>query len=326
MSNNNSIIFGGSSHPELTKKICDYLNKNGEGDFCGDVLIKNFPGGETYCQYGDNIRGRDVYIVQSTHNPNSNWMELYLLVHTARLASANKIVVCVPYFSYARQDRKAQPRSPISARLVLDLLVAAGANRVITFDLHSLNTQGFSSIPLDSLLPCNLLIDYFKKNLIKNKKSLKKWILISPDVGGIKKIEKYSEVLGIDFGMVHKKRIGDEKVVQETLIGDVEGKNVLIIDDMSESLGTISGASRLLKSKGCKDIYAFVTHLPLTETGFKRLKEEKNVKKILTTNSVPVNINDDKVEVLDAAPLFGEAISRTMNNKSISSLFQIKGF
>lgn len=323
---NDSIIFGGSSHPELTKKICEYLNKNGEGDFCGNVLIKNFPDGETYCQYEDNIRGRDVYIIQSTHDPNQNWMELYLLVHTAKLASANKIVVCISYFSYSRQDRKTRPRCPISARLVLDLLVSAGANRVITFDLHSLNTQGFSSVPLDSLLPCNLVIDYFKKNLLKGKKSLKKWILVSPDIGGSKKVEKYGEAMGIDFGMVHKKRVGDEKVIQETLIGDVDGKNVLIIDDMTCSLNTLSGCASLLKKRGAKDIYAFVTHFPLTESGIANLKSEKNIKKILTTNSVPVNINDDKVVVLDASSLFAEAISRTINNKSISSLFEIKGF
>lgn len=320
-----SLIFSGRSNSTLTKSICRILKKKEEIEVCGDVSIQNFPSGETYCQYQDNIRGKDVFIVQATNNPNEDWMELFLLTQTARLASANKITAVIPYFSYARQDRKSKPRSPISARLVLDLLEKAGATRIITLDLHNISMQGFSSIPLDSLLPCNLLINHFKTKLFKNTEA-KDWILMSPDVGGIKKVEKYSEFMNIDFGIVHKKRINATEVEQQVILGEVEGKNVLLIDDMSESLGTLSGAAELLKEKGAKQVVAFVSHLPLTEKGKENLQNEKNIDKILTTNSTANIFKHSKIKTIDIAPLLADAISRTMNNKSISSLFDIKGF
>ena len=252
-------------------------------------------------------------------------MELLLLIQSARLASANKITVVIPYFSYTRQDRKSQPRSPISARLVLDLLEKAGATRIITLDLHNISIQGFSSVPLDSLLPCNLLINYFRKHLFKHTE-LKDWLLVSPDVGGIKKVEKYSEFMNIDFGIVHKKRINAEKVEQKIILGEVESKNILLIDDMSESLGTLSGAAELLKKEGAKQVIAFVTHMPLTSKGKSNLKKEKFIDQILTTNSTSNIPNHKKIKIINIAPMLSDAISRTMNNKSISSLFDIKGF
>jgi ribose-phosphate pyrophosphokinase len=321
-----SLIFSGRSNSTLTKSICRILKKKEEIDVCGDVSIQNFPSGETYCQYQDNIRGKDVFIVQATNNPNEDWMELFLLTQTARLASANKITAVIPYFSYARQDRKSKPRSPISARLVLDLLQTAGATRIITLDLHNISIQGFSSIPLDTLLPCNLLIDYFKKTHLKRKTDTDKWVIFSPDVGGIKKIEKYAESFGMDFGMIHKKRLNADKVEQKMIIGSVKGKNILMIDDMSESLGTLSGAAKLLKSKGAKKIVSFVTHLPLTEKGKQNLEKERYIDTIVTTNSIEGVSDHPRVHKIDIAPMLSDAISRTMNNKSISSLFDIKGF
>jgi ribose-phosphate pyrophosphokinase len=320
-----SLIFSGRSNPELTKNISKILKCKEEVEVDGVVSITNFPSGEIYCQYGNNIRGKDVFIVQSTNNPNEDWMELLLLIQSARLASANKITVVIPYFSYTRQDRKSQPRSPISARLVLDLLETAGATRIITLDLHNISIQGFSSIPLDSLLPCNLLINYFRKYLFKHTE-LKDWLLVSPDVGGIKKVEKYSEFMNIDFGIVHKKRINAEKVEQKIILGEVESKNILLIDDMSESLGTLSGAAELLKKEGAKQVVAFVTHMPLTAKGKSNLKKEKFIDQILTTNSTSDIPNHKKIKVINIAPMLSDAISRTMNNKSISSLFDIKGF
>lgn len=320
-----SLIFSGRSNPELTKNISKILKCKEEVEVDGVVNITNFPSGEIYCQYGNNIRGKDVFIVQSTNNPNEDWMELLLLIQSARLASANKITAVIPYFSYTRQDRKSQPRSPISARLVLDLLEKAGATRIITLDLHNISIQGFSSVPLDSLLPCNLLINYFRKHLFKNT-DLKDWLLMSPDVGGIKKVEKYSEFMNIDFGIVHKKRIDAEKVEQKVILGEVEGKNILLIDDMSESLGTLSGAAELLKKEGAKQVIAFVTHMPLTSKGKSNLKKEKFIDQILTTNSTSNIPNHKKIKIIDIAPMLSDAISRTMNNKSISSLFDIKGF
>jgi ribose-phosphate pyrophosphokinase len=320
-----SLIFSGRSNPELTKNISKILKRTEEVEVDGVVNISNFPSGEIYCQYDNNIRGKDVFIVQSTNNPNEDWMELLLLIQSARLASANKITVVIPYFSYTRQDRKSQPRSPISARLVLDLLEKAGATRIITLDLHNISIQGFSSIPLDSLLPCNLLINYFRKYLFKHTE-LKDWLLVSPDVGGIKKVEKYSEFMNIDFGIVHKKRINAEKVEQKIILGEVESKNILLIDDMSESLGTLSGAAELLKKEGAKQVIAFVTHMPLTAKGKSNLKKEKFIDQILTTNSTSDIPNHKKIKVINIAPMLSDAISRTMNNKSISSLFDIKGF
>ena len=320
-----SLIFSGRSNKELAKNISKILKCKEEIETDGVVKIDNFPSGEIYCQYQNNIRGKDVFIVQSTNNPNEDWMELLLLIQSARLASANKITVVIPYFSYARQDRKSEPRSPISARLVLDLLEKAGATRIITLDLHNISMQGFSSIPLDSLLPCNLLINYFREHFFKNSQ-LKDWLLMSPDVGGIKKVEKYSEFMNIDFGIVHKKRINSTKVEQQIILGEVEGKNILLIDDMSESLGTLSGAAKLLKEKGAEQVIAFVSHLPLTDLGRENLEKEKYIDIILTTNSIASIPDNPKIKIIDIAPMLSDAISRTMNNKSISSLFDIKGF
>ena len=320
-----SLIFSGRSNKELAKNISKILKYKEEIETDGVVKIDNFPSGEIYCQYQNNIRGKDVFIVQSTNKPNEDWMELLLLIQSARLASANKITVVIPYFSYARQDRKSEPRSPISARLVLDLLEKAGATRIITLDLHNISIQGFSSIPLDSLLPCNLLINYFRKHFFKNSQ-LKDWLLMSPDVGGIKKVEKYSEFMNIDFGIVHKKRINSTKVEQQIILGEVEGKNILLIDDMSESLGTLSGAAKLLKEKGAEQVIAFVSHLPLTDLGRENLEKEKYIDIILTTNSIASIPDNPKIKIIDIAPMLSDAISRTTNNKSISSLFDIKGF
>ena len=341
-----NILFSGRSNKPLFDKIVDYIafSKNEGFGIKGDIEIASFAGGETYCQYKNNIRGKDIFIIQSTDNPNEDWMELFLMVHTAKLASANKITVVIPYYSYARQDRKTEARSPISARLMLDLLKEAGASRIITVDIHNLSLQGMSSMPLDSLLPCTLLIDYVKSSLLTlSQKS--NWTVISPDVGGAKKIEKYAEILKMDFGMIHKKRISDEQVVQKTLIGDVQNKNVILIDDMTESLNTISGAAKLLKKNGAKDIYAVVTHLPLTSVGLDNLKNEENIKKLITTDTVDVEKritghfgerdtetgysdwkNPDILEVMSVDSLLGSAILRTYYNESISELFPIKGF
>jgi len=344
--NTNNILFSGRANNPLYTRIVDYIAytaKLGRG-VKGDVNITSFAGGETYCQYKHNIRGKDIFIIQSTDDPNENWMELFLLIHAAKLASANKITAVIPYYSYARQDRKTEARCPISARLMLDLLKEAGATRIITVDIHNLSVQGMSSMPLDSLLPCNILLDYVRNTLLptcpKNN-----WTIVSPDVGGAKKIEKYAEILKMDFGMIHKKRISDEKVVQKTLIGDVDGKNVILIDDMSESLNTLSGAASLLKKNGAKDIYSFVTHLPLTHVGLENLQKEKNIKKIITTDTVDVEKrvleyfgekdedqgystwkNPDILDVVSIDSLLGSAIVRTLNNESISELFPIEGF
>jgi len=321
-----NLIFSGRSNPKLTEEICNILKKKSGRDYKGKVDTKNFPSGEIYCHLKDNVRGKNVFFVQSTNNPNHDFMELLLLIHTAKLASAEKITAVIPYFAYARQDRKTEPRTPISSRLMFDLLKEAGATRIITIDIHNLVLQGQSSVPFDSLIPCNLLIKYFKEKLAKTKEELKDWKLVAPDLGSVKKIEKFSEVLGLDFAIVHKKRLSATRVIQKRVIGNVKGKKILMIDDMSESLGTLDGAAKLLKQKGAKEVFAFATHLPLTSSGKKVLKGDIFIDKIITTNTVGGLVNTKMIEVLSIAPVLAEAIDCTIKNESISGLFPITGF
>jgi ribose-phosphate pyrophosphokinase len=321
-----NLIFSGRSNPDLTKKICETLKKKTGEDYQGKIEISNFPSGETFCQIGENVRGKNVYFVQSTSNPNEDMMELLLLIHTAKLASAKEIVAVIPYFSYARQDRKTKPRTPISSRLILDLLKNAGATRIITLDIHNAATQGCSSIPFDSLIPCNLLIDHFRSSILKEEKKKKEWKLAAPDLGSVKKIEKFSEVLGLDFCIVHKKRLGPEKVEQKAVIGSPKGKKILLIDDMSESLGTLEGAAKLLKEKGAVEVIAFVSHLPLTKSGRDRLKRFMNLDRIITTDSVPGIPKSNKVKIISISGLMADVISCTIKKESISGLFKITGF
>lgn len=323
----NNLIFSGSASTQLTNKICEILRKSEENEIQGSVQIAHFPAGETYCEYLDNLRGKNVFIVQSTaRNVNDNWMELFMLINTAKRASAKEITVLTPFFSYSRQDRKTKPRSPISARLMIDLLEKAGATRIITVEIHNPAIQGFASIPLDSLIPCNLVFDYLNTNILTTKTNQKKWILCAPDLGSIKRVEKYAEFLGMDFCVVHKRRLSATKTEAKGIIGNIRNKNIFMIDDMSESLGTLLTASNLLKEKGAKKIYSFVTHLPLTQKGIDNLNSANNIDKIITTDTIDNIIEYEKIEKLSVAPILAEAISCTMHSKSISKLYPIKGF
>jgi ribose-phosphate pyrophosphokinase len=321
----NSLIFSGRSNPDLFDKICNRLKDKEELDIRGRVTITDFPSGEIHCQYNDNIRGKHVFIVQSTDNPNHDWMELFIMTQTARLANASAITVVIPYLSYARQDRKDKPRVPISVRLMLDLICKAGATRILTLEPHNLCVQGMSDVPLDTLMPCNLLIDYFRETYLKSAKDLKKWMVVCPDTGGIKKAEQYSEIFNLDFGIIVKKRKSATDVEQKTLIGNVRNKNILLIDDMSESLGTMSGAGKLSKERGAKLVVGFATHLPLTDRGKKNVETGTSIDKLITTNSVTSRMEHEKIHRLDASHLIASAISNTLLNKSISGLFKIKG-
>ena len=308
-------IFSGSSNPELAQEICDYLEVP-----LGDALVTSFPDNESFVRYNENIRGTDVFLVQSTSSPaNHNVMELLIMVDAARRASASRVTAVLPFFGYARQDRKDQPRVPITSKLVANLLVAAGASRVLTMDLHAQQIQGFFDIPVDHLYALPVFFDALKEEETTNV------TVFSPDVGGMKMANAYAEMLGCPIGFVAKRRTGATTVEAMNLVGEVEDRDILLIDDMTETAGTLVAAATLLKDRGARTVRAVVSHGVLNEVGRDRLREGI-LDELLTTNSVRLDPVDLPIRKLSIAPLLGEAIHRTHTNSSISSLFKIKGF
>lgn len=307
-------IFTGNAHPALARDICNYLNVG-----LADASVSSFPDGETYVKINDNIRGRDVFIIQPTCPPtNQNLMELLILVDAARRASAARITAAIPFFGYARQDRKDQPRVPITAKLVANLLVAAGVNRVLTMDLHAQQLQGFFDIPVDHLHARPVMAQYLHKLAIGNL------VVVSPDVGGVKMASAYAQALGAGLAIVVKKRKSAVETEASHIIGDVEGKNVLIVDDLTETAGTLTSAAKMLRKHGALDIYAGVSHAVLTDLAVERLKDSE-IKELITTDSVPVRpTSDQRVKVLSVAELLGEGIRRIHDDESVSSLFELK--
>jgi ribose-phosphate pyrophosphokinase len=307
-------IFTGNAHPALASDICDYLKVA-----LGNASVSSFPDGETYVKINDNIRGRDVFIIQPTCPPtNQNLMELLILVDAARRASAARITSVIPFFGYARQDRKDQPRVPITAKLVANLLVAAGVNRVLTMDLHAQQLQGFFDIPVDHLHARPVMVQHLKKLAIGNL------VVVSPDVGGVKMASAYAQALGAGLAIVVKNRKSATETEASHIIGDVLGKNVLIVDDLTETAGTLTSAARILRRSGALDIYAGVSHAVLTDLAVERLKDSE-IKELITTDSVPVRpTSDQRVKVLSVAELLGEGIRRIHDDESVSSLFELK--
>ena len=307
-------IFTGNAHPALASDICDYLKVA-----LGNASVSSFPDGETYVKINDNIRGRDVFIIQPTCPPtNQNLMELLILVDAARRASAARITSVIPFFGYARQDRKDQPRVPITAKLVANLLVAAGVNRVLTMDLHAQQLQGFFDIPVDHLHARPVMVQHLKKLAIGNL------VVVSPDVGGVKMASAYAQALGAGLAIVVKNRKSATETEASHIIGDVIGKNVLIVDDLTETAGTLTSAARILRRSGALDIYAGVSHAVLTDLAVERLKDSE-IKELITTDSVPVRpTSDQRVKVLSVAELLGEGIRRIHDDESVSSLFELK--
>jgi ribose-phosphate pyrophosphokinase len=306
-------IFTGSAHRDLAQRIANYV-----GVPLGDATVSTFPDGETYVKINENVRGRDVFIVQPTCPPsNQNLMELLIMVDAARRASATRITAVIPFFGYARQDRKDQPRVPITAKLIANLLVAAGVNRVITLDLHAQQVAGFFDIPVDHLYALPVLIKYIRSKRLTNL------VVVSPDVGGLKMASAYSDALGAGLAIVPKNRKSATEVESLHIIGEVEGKNVLIVDDLTETAGTLTSAASLLKKHGALNIYAGVSHAVLSDLAIERLKKS-NIVELITTNSVPVRCEDDcNIKVLCIAELLGEGIKRIHNDESVSSLFEI---
>jgi ribose-phosphate pyrophosphokinase len=308
-------IFSGTANPSLAKAICQSI-----GMEVGKCAVKPFPDGETFVKIEENVRGEDVFIVQPTCPPtNHNLMELFIMIDAVRRASASRITAVMPFYGYARQDRKDQPRVPITAKLVANLLVAAGANRILAMDLHAQQIQGFFDIPVDHLYAAPVMYEYLRK------KKLKDLVVVSPDVGGLKMAHAYSQTLEGSLAIVAKRRKSATEVESMALIGDIKGKNVLLVDDLTETAGTLTHAAALLKKKGARQILACVSHAILNEIGIERLKKS-DIDELITTDTVlrPA-IDGVKITTLSVAALLGEAIKRIHNNSSVNSLFEFKG-
>ena len=308
-------IFSGNSNTPLAREICQYLEVP-----MGDALVTTFPDSESFVRFNENIRGTDVFLIQSTSPPaNQHMMELLIMIDAAKRASAARVTAVLPFFGYARQDRKDQPRVPITSKLVANLLVAAGANRILTMDLHAQQIQGFFDIPVDHLYASPVFFEDLKSKDPENM------TIFSPDVGGMKMASAYSDVLGCPLGFVAKRRTGASTVEAMNLVGEVEGREILLVDDMTETAGTLSAAANLLKERGAQKVSALVSHCVLNDTGIDRLNQGF-LDELITTNTVDMEVEDLPIRRLSVAPLLGEAIRRTHTNSSISSLFQVKGF
>jgi len=307
-------IFGGRANPALCQAIGDYL-----GTPLGAAKISTFPDGELLVKLEEDVRGRDVFIIQPTCEPvNHTLMELLIFIDCARRASAERITAVMPYFGYARQDRKDEGRVPITAKLVANLLVTAGTDRVLTVDLHAAQIQGFFDIPVDNLYAEPVLSRYLRELNLPNL------ILVSQDVGNAKRARVYADRLGGELAIIDKRRVTGEEVDLGRIIGDVKGKNVLMMDDMITTAGTVCSAARLCKEQGAEQILVGATHAVLADPAAERLKEAP-IDAVIVTDTVPVSQEKadtiGKLTTLSVAELIGEAIHRIHNDESVSSLF-----
>ena len=312
MSNSMMKIFSGSSNPELAEEIARHA-----GVALSKIELKRFMDGETSVKLKDNVRGQDVFIIQSTCSPtNDNVMELLLIIDAALRASASRISVVIPYFGYARQDRKVEPRVPISAKVIANIIQVTGADRIITMDLHADQIQGFFDIPVDNLFATPITIDYVRSLKVKD------CVVVSPDAGGVDRARFFSKTLNAGLAIVDKRRPEANVAEVMNVIGDVKGKNCILIDDMVDTAGSISKAAAALKEYGAEDVYCIFTHPVLS--GEARIKlESAGFREIICTNTIPVNGNKrmENLTVLSVGSLFGEAIRRIHNGESVSSLF-----
>ena len=312
--NNNLKIFSGRSNLTLAEKIVESL-----GIELGQLTINNFADGELWIKFEENIRGTDVFIIQSTNSPAENIMELVLIIDAAVRASANTVTAVIPYFGYGRQDRKDNPRVPISSRVMVDLITATGANRIITMDLHSTQIQGFATIPFDHLYSRMVLQDAINSLELDPKNS----VVLSPDVGSARMSQAYAKRLGMHFALIDKRRYAPNKAQVMHLIGDLKDKHVLIIDDMIDTAGTIVNAANEAKENGAISVTAIATHALLSVPAIDRIKES-NIGKLVVTDTV--SIEDEKklgnMEIVTVANVFGEAIRRVYDGESVSALFE----
>ena len=303
-------LFSGSANPEFAKKVGDYL-----GMCVSDATLNKFSDGEISVQITQSVRGQDVYIIQPTCAPtNDNLMELLIMIDALKRSSAKCINAVIPYYGYARQDRKAAPRVPISAKLVADLLEKAGIHRVVTIDLHAAQIQGFFNIPADNLFGSILFVNYIKSKNLKNP------IIASPDIGGVARARQYADKLGYDLVIVDKKREKANESQVMNIIGDVKGKDVILVDDMVDTAGTLVKAAEVLKEKGANSVMACCTHGVLSGPAYDRVANGV-LDELVISDTIPTKKNAKKITVLTASSIIGEAIRRIHNNESVNSIF-----
>ena len=313
MTQNNLKIFSGRSNPLLAKQIAQFLDRD-----LGAISIRTFSDGELWGKYEENIRGHDVFIVQSTNGPSENIIELTLMVDAAVRASADTVTVVIPYFGYGRQDRKDQPRVPISSRVMIDILTAMGTDRIITMDLHSTQIQGFAKIPFDNLYSRSVLFDAIKDENLEPDNS----VVLAPDIGSVKMSQGYAKNLGMYFALIDKRRYAPNKAEISHLIGDLNGMDVLIIDDMIDTAGTTVNAAEAALKQGAKSVTAVATHGVLSGPAMERLSES-NIKKIIVTDTIAISKEKhiEKLKIVSVGNVFGEAVNRIHNGESVSALF-----
>ncbi len=303
-------LFSGTANPEFAKKIGKYLNTE-----VGEATINKFSDGEISVQIKESVRGQDVFIVQPTCAPtNDHLMELLIMIDALKRSSAKSISAVIPYYGYARQDRKAAPRVPISAKLVADMLEKVGIDRMITIDLHAAQIQGFFDIPVDNLYGSVMFIDYLRSKNLPNP------IIASPDIGGVARARNYAEKLGYGLVIVDKRREKANVAEVMNIIGDVEGKDVILVDDMVDTAGTLVKAAEVLKSKGATSVMACCTHGVLSGPAFERLNNGA-LDELVISDTIPMHGNCDKITILSATRIIGETIRRITNNESVNSIF-----
>ena len=311
--NGRVLVFSGRANQKLTEEICGYMNVPP-----GKTVIRDFSDKEIYVRIEENVRGGDIFVVQSTCFPgNTNLMELLIMIDALRRASAKRITAVIPYYGYARQDRKNEPRVPITSKLVADLVVTAGADRVLTVDLHAGQIQGFFNVPVDHLFAINVLIDYIKEQNLKNM------IVISPDAGGVERARAYAKRLDTSLAIIDKRRDIPNEAKAMNIIGDVKGKIAFIVDDMIDTAGTLMEATDALLGAGAKEVHTCCSHPVLSGPAGERIANSP-IKSVVTTNTIPLNDElkkNPKIKVLSVASLLGEAILRIHQETSVSSLF-----
>jgi ribose-phosphate pyrophosphokinase len=310
--NGQLVVFSGNSNPALAKAICKYLKIP-----LGDAIVSKFSEGEVRVKINQDVRGRDVFIIQSTCPPvNDNLVELLIMIDALKRASVKRLTAVLPFYGYARQDRKDQPRVPITAKLVADLITVSGAHRLLTIDLHAGQIQGFFNIPVDHLFAAPVMVEYYQKMKIRDL------VVASPDVGGIKMARAFSKRLNADLAVVDKRRLDHQNSEVMNILGDVKGKNIIIVDDQVATAGSITEAAYALKDAGAKAIYASITHGVLSEPAIERI-EKSPLKELVITDTIPLSRekHNKKIKVLSISNLLGEAIKRIHNEESVSSLF-----
>jgi len=307
-------IFSGRSNPDLAVSIANTLNQS-----LGRVSIRTFADGEIWVKYEENIRGCDVFIIQSTNGPSENIMELSLMIDAAVRASADTVTVVIPYFGYGRQDRKDQPRVPISSRVIVDILTAMGTDRIITLDLHSTQIQGFAKIPFDNLYSRSVIFNAIQSESFDPENS----VVLAPDIGSAKMSQSYAKNLGMHFALIDKRRFAPNQVEINHLIGRLENMDVLIIDDMIDTAGTLVNAASAAINQGAKSVTAIATHGVLSDPAIERI-EKSDIKKVIITDtiSVPKYKLIDKLEIISVSNIFGQAVDRVHNGESVSALFE----